>query len=180
VPIPGNGRQPRLHNFVLAEPSTGAAIFVFTNSGAGARFHDRVRTTPPAMTAIHARLPRLPDSQGTVLRPVAYLAGWRGRCARARPLALSLRRPVRTTAAPPQTAPGSTDNRPPDAGCGPGWRGRCPETGNGQDVPLFSNISRSGPNEAPSSDDAVTQTRLRASPSNPFWSSLVPIPCQVT
>jgi CubicO group peptidase (beta-lactamase class C family) len=38
------GDNPGFKNFVLAEPSTGEAIFVFTNGDAGARVYDRVIT----------------------------------------------------------------------------------------------------------------------------------------
>jgi CubicO group peptidase (beta-lactamase class C family) len=38
------GDNPGFKNFVLAEPSTGDAIFVFTNGDAGARVYDRVLT----------------------------------------------------------------------------------------------------------------------------------------
>jgi CubicO group peptidase (beta-lactamase class C family) len=38
------GDNPGFKNFVLAEPSTGDAIFVFTNGDSGARVYDRVLT----------------------------------------------------------------------------------------------------------------------------------------
>jgi CubicO group peptidase (beta-lactamase class C family) len=38
------GDNPGFKNFVLAEPSTGGAVFVFTNGDAGARVYDRVLT----------------------------------------------------------------------------------------------------------------------------------------
>ena len=38
------GDNPGFKNFVLAEPSTGEAIFVFTNGDSGARVYDRVIT----------------------------------------------------------------------------------------------------------------------------------------
>lgn len=38
------GDNPGFKNFVLAEPSTGNAVFVFTNGDAGARVYDRVVT----------------------------------------------------------------------------------------------------------------------------------------
>jgi hypothetical protein len=38
------GDNPGFKNFVLAEPSTGDAVFVFTNGDAGARVYDRVLT----------------------------------------------------------------------------------------------------------------------------------------
>jgi phytoene dehydrogenase-like protein len=38
------GDNPGFKNFVLAEPSTGGAIFVFTNGDSGARVYDRVLT----------------------------------------------------------------------------------------------------------------------------------------
>jgi len=38
------GDNPGFKNFVLAEPATGGAIFVFTNGDSGARVYDRVLT----------------------------------------------------------------------------------------------------------------------------------------
>jgi hypothetical protein len=38
------GDNPGFKNFVVAEPATGNAVFVFTNGDSGARVYDRIVT----------------------------------------------------------------------------------------------------------------------------------------